>query len=64
MDVFVGRELIRAGLEELRMVQPGGDTFMHKGFEKVSLQAYKSSQDKLNVIVWRSTNWKSWIYCM
>lgn len=30
------REQIRAGLEELRMVQPGGDTFMHRGFQRVS----------------------------
>ncbi|TDH02013.1 hypothetical protein EPR50_G00168760 [Perca flavescens] len=30
------REQIRAGLEELRMVQPGGDTFMDKGFQRAS----------------------------
>lgn len=30
------REQIRAGLEELRMVHPGGDTFMHRGFQRVS----------------------------
>lgn len=30
------REQIRAGLEELSMVQPGGDTFMDKGFQRVS----------------------------
>ncbi|CAB1352830.1 unnamed protein product, partial [Coregonus sp. 'balchen'] len=30
------KEQIRAGLEELRMVHPGGDTFMHKGFQRAS----------------------------
>ncbi|XP_067113981.1 anthrax toxin receptor 1 [Osmerus mordax] len=40
MKLTEDRELIRAGLEELRMVQPGGDTFMHKGFEKASEQIY------------------------
>lgn len=30
------RDKIRASLEELRMVQPGGDTFMHEGFQRVS----------------------------
>uniref|UniRef100_A0A8C7S2P0 Anthrax toxin receptor 1 n=1 Tax=Oncorhynchus mykiss TaxID=8022 RepID=A0A8C7S2P0_ONCMY len=34
------REQIRAGLEELRMVHPGGDTFMHKGFQRASEQIY------------------------
>lgn len=29
------RDKIRAGLEELRMVQPGGDTFMDRGFHRV-----------------------------
>lgn len=29
------REKIRAGLEELQMVEPGGDTFMDKGLHKV-----------------------------
>ncbi len=29
------RDQIRAGLEELQGVLPGGDTFMHKGFQKV-----------------------------
>ncbi|CAB1318407.1 unnamed protein product [Coregonus sp. 'balchen'] len=37
---FCGREQIRAGLEELRMVHPGGDTFMHKGFQRASEQIY------------------------
>lgn len=30
------RDRIRAGLEQLRMVQPGGDTYMHRGFQRVS----------------------------
>lgn len=29
------RDRIRAGLEQLRMVQPGGDTYMHRGFQRV-----------------------------
>ncbi len=29
------RDQIRAGLEELQRVLPGGDTFMHKGFQRV-----------------------------
>uniref|UniRef100_A0A8C7THY6 Anthrax toxin receptor 1 n=1 Tax=Oncorhynchus mykiss TaxID=8022 RepID=A0A8C7THY6_ONCMY len=36
MKLTEDREQIRAGLEELRMVHPGGDTFMHKGFQRVS----------------------------
>uniref|UniRef100_A0A8C5HFG7 Anthrax toxin receptor 1 n=1 Tax=Gouania willdenowi TaxID=441366 RepID=A0A8C5HFG7_GOUWI len=36
MAITEDREQIGAGLEELRMVQPGGDTFMDKGFQKVS----------------------------
>ncbi|XP_056146257.1 anthrax toxin receptor 1 [Lampris incognitus] len=40
MKLTEDRELIRAGLEELRMVQPGGDTFMHKGFQRASEQIY------------------------
>lgn len=33
---LIYRDKIWAGLEELRMVQPGGDTFMHRGLERVS----------------------------
>lgn len=33
---FPRRDQIRAGLEQLRMVQPGGDTYMHRGFQRVS----------------------------
>uniref|UniRef100_A0A8C7FC41 Anthrax toxin receptor 1 n=1 Tax=Oncorhynchus kisutch TaxID=8019 RepID=A0A8C7FC41_ONCKI len=40
MKLTEDRELIRAGLEELRMVHPGGDTFMHKGFQRASEQIY------------------------
>uniref|UniRef100_A0A3Q1IWU7 Anthrax toxin receptor 1 n=1 Tax=Anabas testudineus TaxID=64144 RepID=A0A3Q1IWU7_ANATE len=36
MALTEDRDQIRAGLEELRMVQPGGDTFMHRGFQRVS----------------------------
>uniref|UniRef100_A0A3P8SPW8 Anthrax toxin receptor 1 n=1 Tax=Amphiprion percula TaxID=161767 RepID=A0A3P8SPW8_AMPPE len=36
MALTEDREQIRAGLEELSMVQPGGDTFMHRGFQRVS----------------------------
>lgn len=31
------RERIRKGLEELQMVLPGGDTFMHEGILRVSV---------------------------
>lgn len=34
---FLIREQIRTGLEELRMVHPGGDTFMHRGFQRVNI---------------------------
>uniref|UniRef100_A0A8C9TV88 ANTXR cell adhesion molecule 1 n=1 Tax=Scleropages formosus TaxID=113540 RepID=A0A8C9TV88_SCLFO len=37
MKLTEDREKIRAGLEELQRVLPGGDTFMHKGFQRVSL---------------------------
>uniref|UniRef100_A0A8C8H3Y2 Anthrax toxin receptor 1 n=1 Tax=Oncorhynchus tshawytscha TaxID=74940 RepID=A0A8C8H3Y2_ONCTS len=40
MKLTEDREQIRAGLEELRMVHPGGDTFMHKGFQRASEQIY------------------------
>uniref|UniRef100_A0A673AB05 Anthrax toxin receptor 1 n=1 Tax=Sphaeramia orbicularis TaxID=375764 RepID=A0A673AB05_9TELE len=36
------REQIRVGLEELCTVQPGGDTFMHRGFQRASEQIYYS----------------------
>ena len=32
------REQIRQGLEELQKVLPGGDTYMHEGFERVTLK--------------------------
>uniref|UniRef100_A0A3P8UGS1 Anthrax toxin receptor 1 n=1 Tax=Cynoglossus semilaevis TaxID=244447 RepID=A0A3P8UGS1_CYNSE len=40
MPLTEDRERIRSGLEELRMVQPGGDTFMDKGFQRASEQIY------------------------
>ncbi|KAM4635167.1 anthrax toxin receptor 1 [Polymixia lowei] len=45
MKLTEDREQIRDRLEELRMVQPGGDTFMHKGFEKASEQIYYATGD-------------------
>uniref|UniRef100_A0A3Q2XVS2 Anthrax toxin receptor 1 n=1 Tax=Hippocampus comes TaxID=109280 RepID=A0A3Q2XVS2_HIPCM len=36
MPLTEDREQIRAGLEKLSMVQPGGDTYMHLGLSKVS----------------------------
>uniref|UniRef100_A0A3P8SQ22 Anthrax toxin receptor 1 n=1 Tax=Amphiprion percula TaxID=161767 RepID=A0A3P8SQ22_AMPPE len=44
MALTEDREQIRAGLEELSMVQPGGDTFMHRGFQRVShLLSYRTA---------------------
>ncbi|XP_056288645.1 anthrax toxin receptor 1-like [Pseudoliparis swirei] len=40
MPLTEDREKIRAGLEELSMVHPGGDTFMDRGFERASRQIY------------------------
>ena len=34
------REQIRQGLEELQKVLPGGDTYMHEGFERVILKEF------------------------
>ncbi|KAG7512493.1 anthrax toxin receptor 1-like [Solea senegalensis] len=45
MPLTEDREQIRAGLEQLRMVQPGGDTFMHKGFQRASEQIYYGTGD-------------------
>ncbi|KAM8828796.1 anthrax toxin receptor 1 [Spinachia spinachia] len=45
MPLTEDREQIRAGLEELNMVQPGGDTFMHKGFQRASEQIYYGTGD-------------------
>ncbi|KAI9534668.1 Anthrax toxin receptor 1 [Dissostichus eleginoides] len=39
------REQIRAGLEELNNVHPGGDTFMDKGFQRASEQIYYGTGD-------------------
>lgn len=35
-ECFHCREQIRQGLEELQKVLPGGDTYMHEGFERVT----------------------------
>uniref|UniRef100_A0A8C2BZ70 Anthrax toxin receptor 1 n=1 Tax=Cyprinus carpio TaxID=7962 RepID=A0A8C2BZ70_CYPCA len=40
MKLTEDRDQIRAGLEELQRVLPGGDTFMHKGFQRASEQIY------------------------
>ncbi|XP_048474468.1 anthrax toxin receptor 1-like [Rhincodon typus] len=45
MTLTEDRERIRKGLEELQMVQPGGDTYMHEGFERASEQIYYSSAE-------------------
>ncbi|XP_068562141.1 anthrax toxin receptor 1-like isoform X3 [Cebidichthys violaceus] len=45
MALTEDREKIRAGLEELSMVQPGGDTFMHRGFQRASEQIYYGTGD-------------------
>uniref|UniRef100_A0A670ZE77 Anthrax toxin receptor 1 n=1 Tax=Pseudonaja textilis TaxID=8673 RepID=A0A670ZE77_PSETE len=36
MDLTEDREKIRQGLDELQKVLPGGDTYMHEGFERVN----------------------------
>lgn len=51
------RDLIRAGLEELRMVQPGGDTFMHRGFQRVSHLLIQWETDPTHPTVWHLTFW-------
>ncbi|XP_051766713.1 anthrax toxin receptor 1 isoform X2 [Ctenopharyngodon idella] len=45
MKLTEDRDLIRAGLEELQHVLPGGDTFMHKGFQRASEQIYYGTGD-------------------
>ncbi|KAJ8285883.1 hypothetical protein GJAV_G00032050 [Gymnothorax javanicus] len=40
MRLTEDRERIRMGLEELQMVQPGGDTYMHEGIQRASEQIY------------------------
>lgn len=36
------REQIRQGLEELQKVLPGGDTYMHEGFERVIINWFST----------------------
>uniref|UniRef100_A0A8B9LA24 Anthrax toxin receptor 1 n=1 Tax=Astyanax mexicanus TaxID=7994 RepID=A0A8B9LA24_ASTMX len=45
MELTDNRDQISAGLEQLMQVLPGGDTFMHKGFEKASEQIYYATGD-------------------
>ncbi|XP_051541262.1 anthrax toxin receptor 1-like isoform X2 [Myxocyprinus asiaticus] len=45
MKLTEDRDQIHAGLEELRRVLPGGDTFMHKGFQRASEQIYYGTGD-------------------
>uniref|UniRef100_A0A8C7AIS8 ANTXR cell adhesion molecule 1 n=1 Tax=Neovison vison TaxID=452646 RepID=A0A8C7AIS8_NEOVI len=48
------REQIRQGLEELQKVLPGGDTYMHEGFERVILKLFstpKSGYRTASVII-------------
>ncbi|XP_072515108.1 anthrax toxin receptor 1 [Salminus brasiliensis] len=45
MKLTDNRDQIRAGLEQLMHVLPGGDTFMHKGFERASEQIYYATGD-------------------
>lgn len=41
------REQIRQGLEELQKVLPGGDTYMHEGFERVTSKRVLNSKYRL-----------------
>lgn len=43
------REQIRQGLEELQKVLPGGDTYMHEGFERVILKQFSTPNIKCRV---------------
>uniref|UniRef100_A0A3B4AJD9 Anthrax toxin receptor 1 n=1 Tax=Periophthalmus magnuspinnatus TaxID=409849 RepID=A0A3B4AJD9_9GOBI len=45
MPLTEDREEIRVGLEELNLVEPGGDTFLNKGLERASEQIYYRSGD-------------------
>uniref|UniRef100_A0AAY5EBH4 Anthrax toxin receptor 1 n=1 Tax=Electrophorus electricus TaxID=8005 RepID=A0AAY5EBH4_ELEEL len=45
MKLTEDRDQIREGLEQLQMVQPGGDTFMDKGFQRASEQIYYATGD-------------------
>ncbi|TRZ00914.1 hypothetical protein DNTS_008533 [Danionella cerebrum] len=47
MPLTENRETIRKGLNVLRREIPGGDTFMHLGIEKVTLQMNKYSRRTL-----------------
>lgn len=43
------REQIRQGLEELQKVLPGGDTYMHEGFERVILKQFSTPNVKCDM---------------
>ncbi|XP_034047454.1 anthrax toxin receptor 1-like [Thalassophryne amazonica] len=45
MELTEDRDKIRAGLEKLRMVEPGGDTLMDRGFQRASEQIYHGTGD-------------------
>ncbi|XP_076126616.1 anthrax toxin receptor 1 [Alosa pseudoharengus] len=45
MRLTEDREKIRKGLEELQMVLPGGDTFMHEGIQRASEQIYYGNSE-------------------
>ncbi|CAL1569472.1 unnamed protein product [Knipowitschia caucasica] len=45
MSLTNDREQIRLGLQELNLVEPGGDSFLNKGLEQASAQIYYSSGD-------------------
>uniref|UniRef100_A0AAY5EMC7 VWFA domain-containing protein n=1 Tax=Electrophorus electricus TaxID=8005 RepID=A0AAY5EMC7_ELEEL len=46
MKLTEDRDQIREGLEQLQMVQPGGDTFMDKGFQRASEQIYYAGRSR------------------
>ncbi|XP_074152247.1 anthrax toxin receptor-like isoform X2 [Sminthopsis crassicaudata] len=48
MKLTEDREAIRRGLEILRYEVPGGDTFMHKGFERANEQIYHENYGGLH----------------
>ncbi|CAM4714009.1 unnamed protein product [Leuciscus chuanchicus] len=45
MQLTEDRDQIRKGLEELKNVRPGGDTFMHEGIQRASEQIYYGNSE-------------------
>ncbi|XP_067084204.1 anthrax toxin receptor 1 [Osmerus mordax] len=45
MRLTEDRDRIRQGLEDLYMVRPGGDTFMHEGIQRASEQIYHGNSE-------------------